>query len=45
VPEVEEVIEVNDIRELAQMIMDMPDGVMLEVELGEEDADDRREGV
>jgi hypothetical protein len=25
--------------------MDMPDGVMLEVELGEEEADDRREGV
>jgi hypothetical protein len=42
---VEEVIEVNDIRELAQMIMDMPDGVMLEVELGEEEADDRREGI
>jgi hypothetical protein len=42
---VEEVIEVKDIRELTQMIMDMPDGVMLEVELGEEEADDRREGI
>jgi hypothetical protein len=42
---VEEVIEVKDIRELTKMIMDMPDGVMLEVELGEEDVDDRREGV
>jgi hypothetical protein len=45
VPEVEEVVEITDIRELIQMIVDMPDGVMLEVELGEEDADGRREGV
>lgn len=41
----EEVIEVDDIKALIEMIMDIPDGVMLEVELGEEDADDRREGV
>ena len=30
---------------LVTLITDIPDGVMLEVELGEEDADDRREGV
>jgi hypothetical protein len=41
----EEVIEVDDIRTLIQMIMDIPDGVMLEVELGEEDEDGRRTGV
>ncbi len=41
----EEVIEVDDIKALIEIIMDIPDGVMLEVELGEEDADDRREGV
>lgn len=41
----EEVIEVDDIKALIEIIMDIPDGVMLEVALGEEDADDRREGV
>lgn len=41
----EEVIEVDDIKALIEIIMDIPDGVMLEVELGEEDTDDRREGV
>ena len=41
----EEVLEVKDVSELVEMIIDIPDGVMLEVELGEEDADDRREGV
>lgn len=41
----EEVIEVDDINQLVELISDIPDGVMLEVELGEEDADDRREGV
>ena len=35
----------NNVKELVEMIIDIPDGVMLEVELGEEDADDRREGV
>jgi hypothetical protein len=33
----EEVIEVEDIRTLARMITDIPNGVMLEVELGEEE--------
>jgi len=41
----EEVVEIDDINTLIEMITDIPDGVMLEVELGEEDADDRREGV
>lgn len=41
----EEVLKVKDVKELVDMIMDIPDGVMLEVELGEEDADDRREGI
>ena len=41
----EEVLEIADIKELVEMIMDIPDGVMLEVEFGEEDADDRREGI
>lgn len=41
----EEVLEIDDIKELVEMIMDIPDGVMLEVEFGEEDADDRREGI
>ena len=41
----EEVLEVKDVSELVEMIIDIPNGVMLEVELGEEDADDRREGV
>lgn len=41
----EEVIEVDDIKKLIELITDIPDGVMLEVELGEEDADDRRESV
>lgn len=40
-----EVIEVGSIEELIQLITDMPDGVMVEVELREEDADDRREGI
>lgn len=40
-----EVIEVDDINQLVELISDIPDGVMLEVELGKEDADDRREGV
>lgn len=40
-----DVIEVGSIEELVQLINDMPDGVMVEVELGEEDADDRREGI
>ena len=41
----EEVVEIDDIKTLIEMITDIPDGVMLEVELGEEDADDRREGI
>lgn len=41
----EEVLEIDDVKELVEMIMDIPDGVMLEVELGEEDADDRGEGI
>jgi hypothetical protein len=41
----EEVLEIDNVKELVDMIIDIPDGVMLEVELGEEDADDRREGV
>jgi|InofroStandDraft_1065614.scaffolds.fasta_scaffold31798_2 hypothetical protein len=41
----EEVVEIDDINTLIEMITDIPDGVMLEVELGEEDADDRREGI
>lgn len=41
----EEVLEIDDVKELVEMIMDIPDGVMLEVEFGEEDADDRREGI
>ena len=41
----EEVLEVEDIKALIDMITDIPEGVMLEVELGEEDADDRRESV
>ena len=41
----EEVLEVKDVSELVEMIIDIPDGVMLEVEIGEEDADDRREGI
>ncbi|MEE1351807.1 MAG: hypothetical protein UHM23_07125 [Clostridia bacterium] len=41
----EEVLEIDNVKELVEMIIDIPDGVMLEVELGEEDADDRREGV
>ena len=41
----EEVIEIDDINALIELITDIPDGVMLEVELGEEDADDRREGI
>ncbi len=40
-----EVTEVESIEELIQLITDMPEGVMIEVELGEEDADDRREGI
>ncbi|WP_277613453.1 hypothetical protein [Hominisplanchenecus murintestinalis] len=41
----EEVVEIDDINTLIEMITDIPDGVMLEIELGEEDADDRREGI
>lgn len=41
----EEVVEIDDINTLIEMITDIPDGVMLEVELGGEDADDRREGI
>ena len=41
----EEVLEIDNVKELVDMITDMPDGVMLEVELGEEDADDRREDI
>ncbi len=41
----DEVLEVDSIEALIAMITDMPDGVMLEVELGEEDADDRREDI
>lgn len=40
-----EVTEVESIEELIQLITDMPEGVMIEVELGEEDADDWREGI
>lgn len=40
-----DVIEVETIEELVDLIMDMPEGVMIEVDLGEEDADGRREGV
>lgn len=41
----EEVLEIDDVKELVEMIMDIPDGIMLEVEFGEEDADDRGEGI
>ena len=40
-----DVIEVGSIEELVQLITDMPEGVMVEVELGEENADDWREGI
>ena len=40
----EEVIEIDDINALVEMITDIHDGVMLEVEIGEEDADYRIEG-
>ena len=40
-----DVIEVETIEELVDLIMDMPEGVMIEVDLGEEDADGRGEGV
>lgn len=40
-----EVKEVGSIEELIQLITGMPEGVMVEVELGEEDADDRGEGI
>lgn len=40
-----DVIEVGSIEELVQLITEMPDGVIVEVEFGEEDADDWREGI
>ena len=40
-----DVIEVGSIEELVQLITEMPDGVMVEGEFGEEDADDWREGI
>ena len=40
-----EVTEVGSIEELIQLITDMPEGVMVEVDLGEEDANDWGEGI
>ncbi len=41
----DEVLEVESIEELISLITDIPDGVMLEIDLGEENADDWREGI
>lgn len=41
----EDVIEVKTIDELINLIENMPDGVMVEVDLGEEEVDGRREGI
>ena len=41
----DEVLEVESIEELISLITDIPDGVMLEIDLGEENADDRRENI
>lgn len=41
----DEVLEVKSIEELISLITDIPDGVMLEIDLGEGDADDRREDI
>ena len=33
-------IEITDINELVRLIMDTPDGVILEIEIGEDDEDE-----